>query len=338
MPILPYDGIHHIDMHMKLLDEETLLVSRYPPGVADGPQIEANISYITNNFQSAFGTPYDIKWIDAPPSVSGLYPDGGGSYRTFSNSVFINKSILVPIYRAEVDAPALALYQELLPGYNVVGIDVDNAGENLISQSGAIHCITHTIGVNEPLLIVHQPIDEAIAGTSVAVNAMIKHISGIAGATVFWREQGTVPFNAAPMSLLSGADWTADVSIPAIGTDIEYYILAQAISGKSLTRPIVAPEGFWTIDAQTLSVQQWASTHISAAYPNPATESVTFKLDNIGAVNVTIANLLGQQLFTDSIESGNGNFILPLNEQWSGTLLVTFEGEFGRVTKKIIKL
>jgi agmatine/peptidylarginine deiminase len=40
MPTLPYDEIHHIDMHMKLLDEETLLVSKYPTGVADGPQID----------------------------------------------------------------------------------------------------------------------------------------------------------------------------------------------------------------------------------------------------------------------------------------------------------
>lgn len=38
MTSLPYDQIHHIDMHMKLLDEETILVSRYPEGVADGPQ------------------------------------------------------------------------------------------------------------------------------------------------------------------------------------------------------------------------------------------------------------------------------------------------------------
>lgn len=29
-PTCPYDGIHHIDMHMKLLDEETLLVGQYP--------------------------------------------------------------------------------------------------------------------------------------------------------------------------------------------------------------------------------------------------------------------------------------------------------------------
>ena len=36
METLPYDQIHHIDMHMKLLDEETILVGQYPAGVADG--------------------------------------------------------------------------------------------------------------------------------------------------------------------------------------------------------------------------------------------------------------------------------------------------------------
>ena len=45
MDNLPYDGIHHIDMHMKLLNESTLLVAEYPAGVADGPQIEANLQY-----------------------------------------------------------------------------------------------------------------------------------------------------------------------------------------------------------------------------------------------------------------------------------------------------
>jgi agmatine deiminase len=60
MPTLPYDGIHHIDMHMKLIDEETLMVGQYPPGVSDGPQIEANISDVVNNFQTAFGNQYKV--------------------------------------------------------------------------------------------------------------------------------------------------------------------------------------------------------------------------------------------------------------------------------------
>lgn len=71
MNVLPYDEIHHIDMHMKLLDEETLLVSQYPDGVADGPYIKQNIDYIRNTFKTPFGNDYDIKWIPAPASTTG---------------------------------------------------------------------------------------------------------------------------------------------------------------------------------------------------------------------------------------------------------------------------
>lgn len=339
MPTLPYDEIHHIDMHMKLLDEETLLVSKYPENVADGPQIEANINYVLNNFQSPFGTPYDIKWINVPPSTSGSYPDTGGSYRTFSNSVFVNKSILVPIYRPQVDAAALALYQELLPGYNVVGIDVDNSGENLISQLGALHCITHTIGVAEPLLIVHQPIDEANAGSSVIVNALIKHISGIQSATVFWRETGSNTFNQTPMTFVSDANWTATISTPTSGINIEYYIQGQAVSGKIFSRPIVAPSGYWTINITSLSTNDWAQKHISEPYPNPTKQNVNFHFDQLeGLINVSITNLLSQKLFSQTIQAGNGVFNLSLNPEWQGTLFISFEGVFGKVTKKVIKL
>jgi agmatine deiminase len=339
MPTLPFDEIHHIDMHMKLLDEETLLVSKYPENIADGPQIQANINYVLNNFQSPFGTPYDIKWIDVPPSTSGSYPDTGGSYRTFSNSVFINKSILVPIYRPQVDAAAIALYQELLPGYNVVGIDVDNSGENLISQLGALHCITHTIGVAEPLLIVHQPIDEANAGSSVIINALIKHVSGIQTAIVYWRETGTIAFNQAPMTYVSNQNYTATISIPTSGTDIEYYIQGQAVSGKILSRPIVAPSGYWTIDVASLSNTDWVQKHISEPYPNPTKQNVNFQFDQIkGFIDVKITNILGQKLFSQMIQAENGVFNLSLNPQWKGTLLISFEGNFGKVTKKVTKL
>jgi agmatine/peptidylarginine deiminase len=338
MPTLPYDGIHHIDMHMKLLDEETLLVSRYPTGVADGPQIEANIQYVLDNFQSPFGTPYNVEWIDAPPSTSGLYPDSGGYYRTFSNSLIVNGTILVPTYRPSVDAAAIAKYQELMPGYNVVGIDVDNSDENLISSSGAIHCITHTIGVADPLWIVHQPVDEVNNGSTITIDAMIKHISGISNATVFWRPEGTTTFNQANMTFVSDNDWTVDLPVAASSTNIDYYISAQAVSGKSLSRPLVAPQGYWTTEVNFLSVEDWAIQNISNAYPNPTTGNVSFNLNQIsGPIEVSIVNTLGQRLYTNTIEYGNGIIELELNDVWQGTLFVLFEGNFGRVTKRIIK-
>ncbi|RMA66328.1 agmatine deiminase family protein [Ulvibacter antarcticus] len=337
MDVLPYDVIHHIDMHMKLLDEETLLVSRYPSGVADGPQIEANIDYVLSNFQSVFGTPYDVKWIDAPPSTSGSYPDTGGYYRTFSNSLILNKTVLVPTYRPEVDDPALAYYQELMPGYNIVGIDVDNPGENLISQLGALHCITHTIGVEEPLWIVHQPIDEAISNSSVQIDAMIKHISGINNAKVMWREEGSGTFNETVMSFVSDDNWTANLNI--VETNVEYYIIAEANSGKTLARPIVAPAGYWTIETMLLSVNDWAEQQISSAYPNPTTGKVFFNLGKLdGNFKVSIYNMLGQNLYTKFIESDEkGQLEIRLKESWQGTLIFTFEGDFGRIVKKVVK-
>ena len=123
MPTLPYDGIHHIDMHMKLVDEETLLVSEYPAGVADGPQINANINYVLNNYTSKFGTPFHVVRIPAPPSTGGNYPDNNGAYRTYTNAVFVNNTILIPTYREQYDTIAMRIWGEVCPGYTLVGID-----------------------------------------------------------------------------------------------------------------------------------------------------------------------------------------------------------------------
>lgn len=337
MTPLPYDVINHIDMHMKLLDEETLLVSKYPEGVADGPQIEENIDYVLSNFQSVFGTPYRVKWIDAPPSTSGSYPDTGGYYRNFTNAIFVNKTILLPLYRPEVDGPALAQWQEMMPGYNIVGIDVDNSGENLIALFGAIHCITHTIGVSDPLWIVHQPVYNADTNSDVTLDAMVKHISGVSSVDVLWREVGDTNWNQTAMTNVSSDNWTTDISIA--DTDVEYYIEADANSGKELSRPIVAPEGFWTISAGVLGAGDISNYSISAPYPNPTDGSVSFNLNNLsGPVFVRVYNILGQELMAKELESGNGVFNLALNPGWRGALFVTFEGDFGRATKKVIKL
>nr|MBA3705142.1 agmatine deiminase family protein [Bacteroidota bacterium] len=146
MSVLPYDGIHHIDMHMKLLNEETLIIGKYPAGTADGPQIEANLQYVLSNFNSVFGKPYKIIRIPQPPDqVNGFtYPDNNGNYLTYTNSSIINKTIIVPQYYAQYDTTALRIFRDAMPGYNVVGINSNST----ISASGSLHCITHSIGVS----------------------------------------------------------------------------------------------------------------------------------------------------------------------------------------------
>ncbi|NNE55738.1 MAG: hypothetical protein HKN32_06935, partial [Flavobacteriales bacterium] len=106
METLPYDAIHHIDMHMKLLDEKRLLVGEFPEGVSDGPQLQANMEYVLSNYTNKWGEPYEIIWIPMPSSTEGTYPDGswgGAAYRTFTNSVFVNNTLIFPTYREEFD-------------------------------------------------------------------------------------------------------------------------------------------------------------------------------------------------------------------------------------------
>lgn len=337
MTVLPYDGIHHIDMHMKLLDEETILVSQYPDGVADGPQIEENINYITSTFQTPFGNDYEIKWIPAPPSSSGQYPDSGGAYRTYTNAIILNKTVLVPTYRPEVDAEALQIWEEAMPGYRIVGIDVDNSGENLISLSGAIHCITHTVGVADPLWIVHEKLRNVSTSFDIPIEAQIKHISGVSQAKVFWKEETETNFHESAMSNTVGDNWTTNLTVPETAEKINYYIWAEANSGKSLARPMPAPEGFWTFNVLQLSTDELAEHNIQGPYPNPAKDKVHFNLKNIqGKVQVSIFNVSGQKLFNQEILNANGKLTLNLNDSWKGVYLVTFDGDFGKVTRKLV--
>ena len=141
------------------------------------------------------------------------------------------------------------------------------------------------------------------------------------------------------MTIINYDNWSADLLTPSGSENIEYFIEAEANSGKLLARPLVAPEGFWTFTVANLSNEEWADNNISAPYPNPTSEGVTFQLNQIeGAVEVSIYNILGQKLSTTNIVEANGTLTLALNKEWKGTLLVTFEGDFGRVTKKVIKL
>jgi hypothetical protein len=240
METLPYDGIHHIDMHMKLLDEETILVGQYPTGVSDGPQIELNLQYILNNFQTCYGKPYKVVRIPMPPSSTGQYPPNS-SYYTYTNATFVNKTLIVPIYGFSQDTTALRIYRENLPGYKVVGIDCNS----IIGASGAIHCINKEIGVMDPVFISHSILRNTNNTTTpYEVKAFIKTKSGVSNAKMYWTTDTTAGFTLVNMTQTVD---TFKASIPnkPLGTKIYYYITATSNSSKTVSKPITAPVGFY---------------------------------------------------------------------------------------------
>ncbi|TNF27795.1 MAG: T9SS type A sorting domain-containing protein [Bacteroidetes bacterium] len=309
MPTLPYDGIHHIDMHMKLLDEETLLVGEYPTGVADGPQIESNLSYVLNNFNSVYGTDYKVIRIPMPPE-GGQYPDTWGDYRTYTNSVFVNNTILVPIYEEQWDTTALRIYREALPGYKVVGIDCNE----IITASGAIHCITKAVASIDPLLIRHQPLeDQAFSMNNYQIDALIKHADGIANASVYWTTDTTAGYTPVAMNLTNATEdtWTGYIPYQQAGEKVFYYIHAEANNGKQQNRPMPAPQGYW--EFKILSDPTGLAEHAQnelAVYPNPTTDVLFISNKNKGSATMWLKDSFGRIILLGNMSAGKGQFDL----------------------------
>ncbi|MEM9261152.1 MAG: agmatine deiminase family protein, partial [Bacteroidota bacterium] len=175
-----------------------------------------------------------------------------GDYRTYTNSVFINGTILVPIYGAEEDELALSIYRDYFPGYKVVGIDCNE----MIDELGAIHCITKLMGSDDPLLIVHPRLrDGFFQSENRQIEAWLYHESGIESATVYYRlegDNGYFPLAMEPGEA-SAAHWTAVFPQMPPDVEVQYYIEAIANDGKTQRRPLPAPEAYYHFQEQSIT-------------------------------------------------------------------------------------
>ncbi len=342
---LPYDVIHHIDMHMKLIDEETLMVGQYPTGVADGPQIEANIQYVLSNFESSFGTPYKVVRVPMPPE-GGQYPNLG-DYRTYVNAVFVNKTIIVPFYQQQYDTTAKRIWQEAMPGYKIVGINCNS----IIPLFGAIHCITKEVGVNDPLRIVHKPLEgvlqNAIGPANYPVTAIVQHRSGIASAQVFYRRKTETTWASMGMSPALDPDslnyWTGLIPKQEGYLDtLFYYIEGVANSGKTQVRPLPSPIGAWSFLIQAnISSTAAPVANLQEIYPNPASAITVVPVQSSAKTrgSILIFNSLGQKVhsvFEGEIPAGNTNYFLDAGKLPAGTYFVKLQTGGQMQMKKLL--
>lgn len=340
MNTLPYDQIHHIDMHMKLLDEETILLGQYPPGVADGPQIEANLLYVLNNFNSVYGTPYQVVRIPMPAD-NNQYPNNGGRYFTYTNSSFVNKTVIVPAYGIPADTTAINIYREALPGYNVVGINSLAS----ISALGSLHCITKEIGTNDPLLISHQPLPDTYDDVNpYTVQALMKHRSGIAVATLWYRTDTLQPYVS--VSMLQGFNpeyWVGEIPAQPVGTRIYYYVEAEAVSGKSQVRPMPAPDGYWHFDVlgNPTSLGEINILMAEPIFPNPSKgiTCIPVNATKQADLSVFVEDLLGRRIgdiFNGRTHIGQNRFFIDTTNLPSGTYIVSMESPDQLIRQKLI--
>ncbi|HSA24624.1 MAG TPA: agmatine deiminase family protein, partial [Myxococcota bacterium] len=137
----PADGTGHIDMFAKLLPGCVVLVvdTDDAPFAAVCDAAAATFA----GLECVPGQNYQVL------RVPGWYQSDGwwGVWYTYTNSLIINDTVLVPSYSGGQDAAARAVYQQALPGYTVALLNTDEP----ILSGGSIHCITKEIPFIEDL-------------------------------------------------------------------------------------------------------------------------------------------------------------------------------------------
>ncbi|MCX6665991.1 MAG: agmatine deiminase family protein [Euryarchaeota archaeon] len=129
------DGSGHLDMFAKFLDDKTVLVGQYKD------QKDINYNILENNSKIFIEHGYNVVRIP-------MLRDPNSNRQTvwtYANSLIINgtykKVVLIPQYNTVEDAEAISIYQQLMPEYEMRGINCNS----IIKQGGAIHCTTKTV-------------------------------------------------------------------------------------------------------------------------------------------------------------------------------------------------
>ena len=108
--------IDHIDCWAKFLCPTKLLIREVPSSHTQYNEIEAIVTYFSNN------TLYEIIRVYTPEN------------QPYTNSLILNNKVLVPIMNNSWDDDALKVYQTAMPGYEIIGFT------GTWEPTDALHC------------------------------------------------------------------------------------------------------------------------------------------------------------------------------------------------------
>lgn len=287
----------HVDMYMKVIDYETVLVSSYPEYLPDYPVIEATVNLLesTNNY---FGRPYKIIRIPAPPKADGTWATTqNDEMRTYTNSLIINNTVIVPSYNLpEWDNNARAVYTAAMPGYNIEMVD----SRLLTILGGAVHCISREVPAQHFSRIIHEKVVGAIDYTeSVNIHCQATADTMVQSMWLYYRKSGEGQFVKTTVQLTCPTHYGTIPNIQPSDT-IDYY-LELITYNDSITYPLSAPEGYFTFWFNPVGLTEANdNANVMNVFPNPSsgTFRIIAKNKSIQEVSVIITDVSGRLVYT----------------------------------------
>jgi hypothetical protein len=319
-------GTGHLDFYIKFINENTFLINSYPK-VYDNPNfpdynILINNKKVLDTLKSVYNENYNIIEIETPPSDDGYYNNTDCQSfslnpRTYANSLFVNKMLLFPKYSNDFDgfSPAdeiaEAIYKDILPGYRIVGIDC----RAMIRSGGALHCLALQVPTENPIRILHKPINKSIPlSYEIPISAYVQSNIPIASVNCYWRKKSQNFWSKIKLNFddqqFKGVIKLDDLT----STDtIQYYIEAINANEKKGLKPITAPNGYFYI---TFESNEPIQSVYAKLFPNPINDNtvIFLKLNKPETVKIEIYDCLGKLI--RSVFNGSlyrGEFIKQLN-------------------------
>ncbi len=135
--------IKHIDCWGKYLAPDKILIGQVPESDPRYDDYEAIATYFANQV-SSYGDHYKVFRVFTP---------GSPTDTPYTNSLILNKKVLLPTTGSQWDDDAIAVYQQAMPGYEIVPIQYGGW-----INTDALHCRTKGIADLNQLYIWHKPL------------------------------------------------------------------------------------------------------------------------------------------------------------------------------------
>ncbi len=285
--------IKHIDCWGKFLSPNKVLIGQVPQSDSRYQDFEDAANYFASE-TSSYGKPYNVYRVFTP----GTYPN-----TPYTNSLILNNKVFVPLTGSQWDDDAIATYEEIMPGYDIVGITY-SGWEN----TDALHCRTKGMADLGMLYIHHIPTTgEVPFNQDIEITANITACSGeniYTDSVLVYYKINSGAYTSTVMELESGITFTGMIENIMPNDTVSYYIYAADESGRNASSPYIGePDPF--------------------VFTNFMTEEISFNPDTVIfytydemylGIPLQIINLTSDDVIINSITEYGDNFFWNVEE------------------------
>ena len=313
------DYIAHVDCWGKYLAPDKILIARVPQSNSHYNDYESVAQYFETT-NCCWGYPYKVYRVDEP---------GGYTLAPYTNSLILNKSVYVPLGDTNTyNQNALAVYQEAMPGYEIVGVE-NNDYSISWENTDALHCRARGIMDFNMLFVDHREVlhGEQAWQDSIPVVSKFIAYSGQAlkqdSLLVYYSIDGADYQTARMAATGNPNEYVGYIKGYQGKSEINYYVFGADESGHRYTQPIFAaddphnftmeehiPAGSLEIMPDTLRIDEYFTPY-------------AFVLKNTTTNAITITEVVNQDEYLE-IEGVTLPYTIPAGGQVELTATMDF--------------